>query len=70
MDQPGFPKAWANPEEVLSMQSPGDDAHWLVIRGGVIRLAIPSELSGSASISPDCRFSAGSLASFALTYTA
>lgn len=45
-------------------------APWEEINSGVIRNAISTDHLGSATITPDGRFEAGSYASFTLTYTA
>ncbi len=52
------------------MRSSDEPRPWLEINSGVIRDAIPPELLGSATITPEGRHEAGSFASFTLTYTA
>ena len=46
------------------------DTPWADVDSGVIRHALPAELLGTATISPDGAFEAGSYASFTLTYMA
>ncbi|MDE2791229.1 MAG: DUF3604 domain-containing protein [Paracoccaceae bacterium] len=43
---------------------------WLEVDSGVVRHAIPTDRLGTATLSPEGRFEAGSWASFTLTYTA
>ena len=52
------------------MSSQGTDTPWTDINSGVVRHAIPVDQLGSATITPDGAFEAGSYASFTLTYTA
>lgn len=52
------------------MSSHDSDTPWADINSGVLRHAIPVEQLGTATISPDGEFEAGSHASFTLTYIA
>lgn len=52
------------------MASHVSDTPWTDTNSGVVRHAIPVEQLGTATITPDGNFEAGSYASFTLTYTA
>lgn len=52
------------------MASDTSDTPWTDTNSGVVRHAIPVEQLGTATITPDGNFEAGSYASFTLTYTA
>lgn len=52
------------------MSAQDTDTPWTDINSGVVRHAIPAEQLGTASITPEGAFEAGSHASFTLTYTA
>ena len=56
----------------IPMGSPDDAAvaPWGAMNSGTIRAPIPPEELGTATITPDGEFEAGSYQSFTLTYTA
>ena len=52
------------------MSPPDSDTPWSDVNSGVVRHAIPVDQLGTATITPNGDFVAGSMASFTLTYTA